>query len=89
MTPSTGFDELLRILWLLRSGGIALLLLLLLHLLLLQKLALLHLLHDLLRRAHRTIRGPSRLTLIGLLVLLGTLVSDLMLAWLDPRIRFS
>lgn len=29
------------------------------------------------------------LTLIGLLVLLGTLVSDLLLAWLDPRIRFS
>jgi peptide/nickel transport system permease protein len=29
------------------------------------------------------------LTLIGFLVLLGTLVSDLMLAWLDPRIRFS
>ena len=29
------------------------------------------------------------LTFIGLLVLLGTLVSDLMLAWLDPRIRFS
>lgn len=31
----------------------------------------------------------SILTLIGLLVLLGTLVSDLLLAWLDPRIRFS
>lgn len=29
------------------------------------------------------------LTLIGFLVLLGTLVSDLLLAWLDPRIRFS
>ncbi len=29
------------------------------------------------------------LTFIGLLVLLGTLVSDLLLAWLDPRIRFS
>ncbi len=29
------------------------------------------------------------LTLIGLLVLLGTLISDLLLAWLDPRIRFS
>jgi peptide/nickel transport system permease protein len=29
------------------------------------------------------------LTLIGFLILLGTLVSDLMLAWLDPRIRFS
>lgn len=29
------------------------------------------------------------LTLIGLLVLVGTLVSDLLLAWLDPRIRFS
>lgn len=29
------------------------------------------------------------LTLIGLLVLLGTLLSDLLLAWLDPRIRFS
>jgi peptide/nickel transport system permease protein len=29
------------------------------------------------------------LTLIGFLVLLGTLVSDLMLARLDPRIRFS
>ncbi len=29
------------------------------------------------------------LTFIGFLVLLGTLISDLMLAWLDPRIRFS
>jgi peptide/nickel transport system permease protein len=29
------------------------------------------------------------LTLIGFLVLLGALVSDLLLAWLDPRIRFS
>lgn len=29
------------------------------------------------------------LTLIGFLVLLGTLVSDFLLAWLDPRIRFS
>jgi peptide/nickel transport system permease protein len=29
------------------------------------------------------------LTLIGFLILLGTLVSDLLLAWLDPRIRFS
>ena len=29
------------------------------------------------------------LTLIGLLVVLGTLLSDLLLAWLDPRIRFS
>lgn len=29
------------------------------------------------------------LTLIGFLVLVGTLVSDIMLAWLDPRIRFS
>jgi peptide/nickel transport system permease protein len=29
------------------------------------------------------------LTLIGLLVVLGTLISDLMLAWLDPRIRLS
>ncbi len=29
------------------------------------------------------------LTLIGFLVLLGTLVSDILLAWLDPRIRFS
>ena len=29
------------------------------------------------------------LTFIGFLVLLGTLVSDLLLAWLDPRIRFA
>lgn len=29
------------------------------------------------------------LTLIGFLVLLGTLVSDFLLAWLDPRIRYS
>lgn len=29
------------------------------------------------------------LTLIGFLVLVGTLVSDILLAWLDPRIRFS
>lgn len=29
------------------------------------------------------------LTLIGFLVLVGTLVSDVLLAWLDPRIRFS
>lgn len=29
------------------------------------------------------------LTLIGFLVLVGTLLSDLMLAWLDPRIRYS
>jgi peptide/nickel transport system permease protein len=29
------------------------------------------------------------LTLIGFLVLLGTLLSDLMLAWLDPRIRYT
>lgn len=31
----------------------------------------------------------SILTLIGLLVLVGTLISDLMLAWLDPRIRYT
>jgi peptide/nickel transport system permease protein len=29
------------------------------------------------------------LTFIGLLVLIGTLISDLMLAWLDPRIRYT
>lgn len=29
------------------------------------------------------------LTLIGFLVLLGTLVADILLAWLDPRIRFA
>lgn len=29
------------------------------------------------------------LVLIGFLVLLGTLISDILLAWLDPRIRYS
>ena len=29
------------------------------------------------------------LVLIGFLVLLGTLIADILLAWLDPRIRFN
>ena len=29
------------------------------------------------------------LTLIGVLVMLGNLISDLLLAWLDPRIRLG
>ena len=64
-------QELLRILrLLLRSGRIPLLLLLLhllLHLLLLQKLALLHLLHNLLRSAHLSVGWRYRLNLVGLL----------------------
>ena len=61
--------ELLRV-FLLRSSRVALLLLLLhllLHLLLLQKLALLHLLHNFLRSTHRPIWVGSRLVLVGLL----------------------
>ena len=56
--------EILLWVFLLRSGWIALLLLLLLHLLLLQKLALLHLLHDLLRSAHRSGWRGTGLTLV-------------------------
>jgi ABC-type dipeptide/oligopeptide/nickel transport system permease component len=29
------------------------------------------------------------LILIGLLILLGTLLADILLAWLDPRIRLE
>ena len=29
------------------------------------------------------------LVLIGFLVLLGTLIADILLAWLDPRIRYT
>lgn len=33
--------------------------------------------------------GGTILILIGFLVLLGTLLADILLAWLDPRIRFD
>lgn len=33
--------------------------------------------------------GGTVLILVGFLVLLGTLVADILLAWLDPRIRFD
>jgi peptide/nickel transport system permease protein len=32
--------------------------------------------------------GGTILILIGVLILIGTLLADILLAWLDPRIRF-
>ena len=51
--------------------------------------------------AHRRAAAPARaasqdmylagtiILLIGLMTVIGTLISDLILVWIDPRIRFS
>ena len=40
-------------------------------------------------RAEDTYLSGSLLMVLSLLAVLGTLVSDLLLLWLDPRIRFK